>query len=130
MLNTLQQNKDVKEGIIIDSFGPVDAEEKIEEDTSLNPGDKELLSKEVNVKPIIRKQKRDVETKQKRDPEMELEGNLKLNKVRRQQFKKEKKKRNREAKAALQLSTELKNVKIKEKVEGEDYDFKEDFIAD
>lgn len=72
--------------------------------------------------------KKPTETKQKKkDPEMELEGNLKLNKLRKKQFKKERKKRNREETAALQLSAGLENFTIKKKGETENYDFEEDF---
>lgn len=86
------------------------------------------LGKQVNVetakKRVIEKQ-----VKKKTDPEMQLEGNLKLNKVRKMQFKKDKKKKNRAEKVALQLSAGLENVEIKtNKAETENYDFDADFV--
>lgn len=88
------------------------------------------LSKGVNIKTAKKEEKKAAEPRRKKkDPEMELEGNLKLNKVRKQQFKKEKKKRNREEKAALQLSAGLENFTLKNKEEAEDYEFDENFVA-
>lgn len=67
---------------------------------------------------------------QKKNPEMELEGNQQLNKVRKMQFKKEKKQRMRKEVVAMQLSAGLENVSFATKTEGEgeeNYDFNEDF---
>lgn len=84
------------------------------------------MSKQVNVETAKKEEKKPVERRQKKkDPEMQLEGNLKLNQIKKQQFKKERKKRNREEKAALQLSVGLDNVTIKSKSETENYDFEE-----
>lgn len=87
------------------------------------------LSKEVNVETAKKEDKKAVVAqRKKRNPEMELEGNLQLNQVRKLQFKKEKKKKNREEKAALQLSAGLESFKIKNQTEeGESYDFDEDY---
>lgn len=62
----------------------------------------------------------------KKQPGMELEGNQQLNKVRKLQFKKEKKKRNRQEKAKLQLAAKVDNTNTESKDAGENYDF-EDF---
>lgn len=87
------------------------------------------LSKQVNIETTKKEQKKVSEPrKKKRDPEMELEGNLKLNRVKKLQFKKERKKKNREERAALQLSAGLENVQIKNKEKGENYSFDEDFV--
>lgn len=66
----------------------------------------------------------------KKDPEMELEGNQQLNKVRKMQFKKDRKQRMRKEVVAMQLSAGLDNVSFAAKQEGkgeENYDFDEDF---
>lgn len=64
----------------------------------------------------------------KKDPEMELEGNQQLNKVRKMQFKKERKQRMRKEVVAMQLSAGLETVSFAAKQEGEDnYDFDVDF---
>lgn len=59
---------------------------------------------------------------------MELEGNLKLNKIKKIQFKKERKKKNREERAALQLSAGLENFTMENDKESEEYDFDQDFV--
>lgn len=65
---------------------------------------------------------------EKKDPEMELEGNLKLNQIRKKQFKKEKKQRNRKEKIALQLSEGLNMCSLNgNKSEEENYNFETDF---
>lgn len=66
------------------------------------------------------------------DPEMELEGNQKLNQIKKKQFKKEKKKQARRDKVAQQLSAGLENFSLKNgptKEINEDYDFNEDFVV-
>lgn len=84
------------------------------------------LSEQINVQTAKKEAKKPFERKQKRkDPEMQLEGNLKLNQIKKQQFKKERKKRNREEKAALQVSAGLESFTIKNTSETEDYDFEE-----
>lgn len=148
MLNNLGDDKAVKTaGFVVNTLGLVNAVESMEEDTDLQPGEKQLvcvvfffdsmliemlylqLSKKVSVETAKKDDKKPVQVqKKKRNAEMELEGNLKLNKVRKLQFKKEKKKKNREEKAALQLSAGLENFKLKnQNDEGENYDFDEDY---
>lgn len=66
------------------------------------------------------------------DREMELEGNQKLNQIKKKQFKKEKKQRNRRDKVAQQLSAGLENFSLdidKTNAMVDDYDFKTDFIS-
>lgn len=61
---------------------------------------------------------------------MELEGNQKLNQIKKKQFKKEKKQRNRRDKVAQQLSAGLENFSLdidKQNAMDDDYDFKTDF---
>lgn len=57
---------------------------------------------------------------------MEIEGNQKLNQIKKKQFKKEKKDRNRKEKVVLQLSNGLENINMS-KSSNEDYDFNVDF---
>lgn len=63
---------------------------------------------------------------------MELEGNKKLNQIKKKQFKKEKKQRKRRDKVALQLATGLENFSLnadKSNLMEDDYDFKTDFVS-
>lgn len=57
------------------------------------------------------------------DPEMLLEGNLKLNQIRKKQFKKGKKLKNRKEKVELELANGLENFSL-----ASDYSFNEDYI--
>lgn len=57
---------------------------------------------------------------------MEIEGNQKLNQIKKKQFKKERKDRNRKEKVVLQLSNGLENINMS-KSSNEDYDFNVDF---
>lgn len=86
-----------------------------------------LLPKSVS----IRANKQDKATKSneksKADPEMLIEGNTKQNKLRKQQFKKDKKKKARNEKQAVNLADVLENVTITSYKKKDDYDFKEDF---
>lgn len=90
------------------------------------------LSEKVNVQ-VKKKQKvnkREPKAKKEEDSEMALEGNQKLNKIRKMQFKKEKKKENRQLKAALKLSESVEKVTLKENVvsESDNYNFEQDFV--
>ncbi|KAI8429213.1 hypothetical protein MSG28_007739 [Choristoneura fumiferana] len=60
------------------------------------------------------------------DPEMQLEGNTKLNKLRKQQFKRDKKKNAKHEKQAVNLAGVLENVTLTS-FKKDDYNFKEDF---
>lgn len=78
-----------------------------------------------------KKQKTAERSNKKIDPEMELEGNQKLNQIKKKQFKKEKKQRNRRDKVAQQLSAGLENFSLnmdKNNANEADYDFKTDFL--
>lgn len=82
--------------------------------------------------PSKKKQKKNDANKAKVDPEMELEGNQKLNQIKKKQFKKEKKQRNRREKVAQQLSAGLENFSLggdKTNAMEDDYDFKTDFTS-
>ncbi|KAF2905753.1 hypothetical protein ILUMI_00430 [Ignelater luminosus] len=102
-------------GIVIDSFGPVTEVKDMEEDMDVQPGDKQLLGANVNVqttkKNKNKKGKGEPRVK-KENPEMQLEGNQKLNKVKKMQFKKQKKMERREEKAALQLASGLQSFSL------------------
>lgn len=79
----------------------------------------------VYVKKKNKKVNKESKTKEKLG-EMELEGNQKLNRVRKLQFKKEKKQRNRQERAALQLANGLESFNL-QGTPKEDYDFGADF---
>lgn len=111
----------------LDSFGPVNAEELMEDDSKTDT----LLSDNVSIAAKKKVISRKASTKTV-DPEMELEGNQKLNQIKKKQFKKEKKKQARRDKVAQQLSAGLENFSLKNgptKEINEDYDFNEDFVV-
>lgn len=88
------------------------------EDASLLPNSLTIRSKlEKATKP---------REKAKADPEMLLEGNMKQNKLRKMQFKKDKKKKAKNEKQAVSLAGVLENVTLTT-YKKDDYDFKEDF---
>ncbi|XP_030758665.1 guanine nucleotide-binding protein-like 3 homolog [Sitophilus oryzae] len=125
MLDKIQSESSVQKSkfITLDSLGPVDAVEDMEEDIDSN----DLLNKNINVKNKEKTKQVKENTREKKvDPEMLLEGNLKLNQVRKNQFKKEKKQRGRREKVAQQLSAGLENFSLGSDSK-EDYDFNEDF---
>ncbi|KAK9877050.1 hypothetical protein WA026_016079 [Henosepilachna vigintioctopunctata] len=89
---------------VVESFGPVQAlDNKMEEDLDVL-GDKLVQTNKKIPQAQIRTKKK--------DPEMELPGNQKLNKTLKLQFKKQKKQKNRRQKAELQLSAGLQNFRI------------------
>lgn len=88
--------------------------------------DSSLLPKSVNIQTKLDKGNKTKE-KTKADPEMLIEGNTKQNKLRKQQFKKDKKKKARNEKQAVNLADVLENVTITSYKKKDDYDFKEDF---
>jgi nuclear GTP-binding protein len=116
------------DSFVLESLGPVDQMEEMEEDA---PAEKELLSDKISVATSKRRRKKGKKDEaKKRDPEMELEGNLKLNQVKKKQFKKEKKMRNRRDRVAQQLSTGLENFNLTSESEKKDadYSFDQDFV--
>lgn len=78
---------------------------------------------------IKKKQKQKAKAKpriKKGDPEMEIEGNKKLNQIKKKQFKKERKDKNRKEKLTMQLSNGVDNITLN-KSNNENYDFNVDF---
>ncbi|XP_063378870.1 guanine nucleotide-binding protein-like 3 homolog isoform X1 [Cydia fagiglandana] len=113
------------EAIKITSTGPVKAldEMQVDEDES------SLLPKTLNIRSKLNKDHSEAK-RAKVDPEMLLEGNTKLNKLRKQQFKKDKKKHARNEKVAVNLAGVLENVTLtsfKNTSKKDEYNFKEDF---
>ncbi|CAK1552840.1 unnamed protein product [Leptosia nina] len=107
------------DAIKITSTGPVSAldEMQVDDDTT-------LLPKSVNIRPKL--DKTDKNERTKKDPEMLIEGNTKQNKLRKMQFKKDKKKRVKSEKKAVELADVLENVTLTT-MKNDDYSFKEDF---
>ncbi|KAF5291181.1 hypothetical protein FQA39_LY14423 [Lamprigera yunnana] len=116
---------------LIDSLGLVTSITEMDQDTNMQPGDKKLLSDNINIfeNKKHKKGKGDPRTK-KQDPEMLLEGNQQLNRVKKLQFKKNKKKERRKERVELELSNGLNNFIINEPtgtLEKNSYDFSTDF---
>ncbi|XP_063929767.1 guanine nucleotide-binding protein-like 3 homolog [Zophobas morio] len=115
-----------KDSFVLESLGPVHIE-KMEEDGA---EEQELLSKKISVESRKKSKKNNKKEEKKIDPEMELDGNQKLNQVRKNQFKKEKKLRNRREKVALQLASGLENFNITNDKNDANYSFETDFVMD
>ncbi|CAL7952323.1 unnamed protein product [Xylocopa violacea] len=107
--------------LLVESAGPVSSAMEIE------------LQKEAQIK-IQNKMKKKMEKtkknvdeirKKKTDPLFEIEGNQKLNKLNKLQFKKEKKNRVRREKAAAKLADQLEGFNISAP---DDYNFNTDFV--
>ncbi|XP_073951728.1 nucleostemin 1 [Choristoneura fumiferana] len=109
------------DGIKITSTGPVKAldEMQVDEDEA------SLLPKTLNIRSKLDKTQA-ANKRAKIDPEMQLEGNTKLNKLRKQQFKRDKKKNAKHEKQAVNLAGVLENVTLTS-FKKDDYNFKEDF---
>ncbi|KAL3268919.1 hypothetical protein HHI36_008006 [Cryptolaemus montrouzieri] len=108
---------------VIDSIGPVGCLEKMQEDDDMIKDKIVQAIKSGTSKATLRSKKVAAE--------MELEGNLKLNKIRKMQFKKEKKQKNRRDKVATQLSAGLESFTLNESCEKNDeYSFDQDFILE
>ncbi|CAH3986471.1 unnamed protein product [Pieris brassicae] len=90
---------------------------QVDEDTT-------LLPRSVNIRPKLDKTNKNERTK--KDPEMQIEGNTKLNQIRKMQFKKDKKKRAKNEKKAVELADVLETVTLTS-INKDDYSFKEDF---
>ncbi|EFA10479.1 guanine nucleotide-binding protein-like 3 homolog [Tribolium castaneum] len=120
-LDQIEKEGASKGAFVLDSLGPVESVEEMETESK-----SDLLSDKINVESKkSRKKGAKTETK-KVDPEMELEGNQKLNQIRKNQFKKEKKMRNRREKVAQQLASGLENFTLKSDND-KDYDFDTDY---
>ncbi|XP_017792801.1 PREDICTED: guanine nucleotide-binding protein-like 3 homolog [Habropoda laboriosa] len=125
MLDTFEKEnvaKRVTEPFSIESSGPVVSAMEVE------------LQKEAQVIKVQNKLKKKVENakkksdetrKKKVDPLSEIEGNQKINKLNKMLFKKEKKNRVRQEKAACKLADQLGGFNIKAT---DDYDFNTDFV--
>ncbi|CAG9828930.1 unnamed protein product [Diabrotica balteata] len=125
ILNKIEKESDTKsKAFVLESLGPVDSIEDMEEEAD------ELITANTNIVSNKKKQKqRGVARLKKLDPEMELEGNQKLNQIRKKQFKKEKKDQRRREKVAMQLSSGLENFNLNKSNESEDYNFDTDFVS-
>ncbi|KAL4710532.1 hypothetical protein ACJJTC_008934 [Scirpophaga incertulas] len=110
------------EPIKIISTGPVTMESGMEVDED----ESAILPKALSIRSKLDKTNNQNE-RTKADPEMMIEGNTKQNKLRKMQFKKDKKKKARTEKAAVNLAGVLENVTLTTYKKKDDYDFKEDF---
>lgn len=106
---------------LIDSSGPVSSAMEIE----IQKESEFKVQKKLKKK--LQDAKKDVsaEKKKKQDPLFEIEGNQKLNKLRKLAFKKEKKERAKREKATTKLAGQLEDFKFN----SDDYDFNTDFTA-
>lgn len=93
------------------------------------------LSKQINVdstnKKSKKQKKRNSNAKTKVDAEMQLEGNLQLNQIKKKQFKKERKMKNRKEIAEKQLTNGLNNFTIAGEStsnDNENYSFETDYV--
>lgn len=107
----------------ITSTGPV----TIDDSMHVDEDESSILPKALNIRSKLDKGSKSNE-RTKVDPEMQIEGNTKQNKLRKMQFKKDKKKRARNEKTAVNLAGVLENVTLTTYTnKKDDYDFKEDF---
>jgi len=123
VLDKIAKESDLKKGsFVVEGLKPCN---EMEQDT---PEDN-LLSEQVQVttkKKNIPKKKPQAREK-KVDSEMLLEGNLQLNRIKKKQFKKEKKDRARKNKLSEKLALGLENFSLENKDKSESYDFNTDF---
>ncbi|XP_011495838.1 PREDICTED: guanine nucleotide-binding protein-like 3 homolog [Ceratosolen solmsi marchali] len=119
-LTTNNSLKSVIQPLKIDSTGPVEAVMDIEE----NKINDKVLTKRAR-KRLNAKENKNllIQRKRKTDPLFEIEGNQQLNKIKKLQFKKQKKESGRRAKEATELADILGGVNLSLN----DYDFKTDF---
>ncbi|XP_013136247.1 PREDICTED: guanine nucleotide-binding protein-like 3 homolog [Papilio polytes] len=122
-IDALQDAKDV-EAIKITSTGPVKA--ALENEMQVDEDESALLPKKVTIRSKLEKSGKN-KGKEKKNPEMQIEGNTKQNKLRKMQFKKDKKKQKKVEKQAVNLANVLENVTLTTYKKTDDYDFKEDF---
>lgn len=84
------------------------------------------IDAKIPVKKLTKKEKNlQEDAKKKSDPVMLLEGNMKLNKIKKTQFKKAKKNREKSEKLSTALTNDFDNVNIVSPTK--DYDFEEHF---
>lgn len=99
----------------------------LEGEMQVDEEDSSILPKSVSIRSKLDKGKKSKE-KNKSDPEMQLEGNTKQNKLRKKQFKKDKKKRARNEKQAVGLASIFENVTLSAFQQQNLESFKENFI--
>ncbi|XP_028162357.1 guanine nucleotide-binding protein-like 3 homolog [Ostrinia furnacalis] len=121
-MNELSANVAEIEPIKITSTGPV----TINDGMQVDEDESSILPKSLNIRSKLDKSNKQNE-RTKSDPEMAIEGNTKQNKLRKMQFKKDKKKRARNEKVAGNLADVLENVTLTSIKKKDDYNFKEDF---
>ncbi|XP_011877644.1 PREDICTED: guanine nucleotide-binding protein-like 3 homolog [Vollenhovia emeryi] len=105
--------------VLINSTGPVTAAMEIE----MQKETEFKVQKKLKKKLQDTKKNVPAERKKKSDPLFEIEGNQKLNKLKKLQFRKEKKDRVRKEKAAAKLAGQLEGFKLT----SDEYDFNTDF---
>ena len=124
MLDTFEEeskNKPAIEPLLIESSGPVTAAMEVEMQKETQVKVQNKIKKKVEKA----KQNKNETRKKKVDPLFEIEGNQKLNKLNKLQFKKEKKDRARREKVAVKLADQLEGFNI---TGPDDYDFSTDFV--
>lgn len=124
LLDKIQKESDQIKPFVMESLGPVSAaDDQMDEDKP----DDTLLSGNINIatKKKSLGEKLNSHRVKNVDSEMLLEGNQKLNQLKKKQFKKEKKDMARKEKLSKQLSAGLESVSLK--TQSEDYDFETDF---
>ncbi|XP_076640527.1 nucleostemin 1 [Colletes latitarsis] len=124
MLDTFEEqiaNKQTVNSLLIESSGPVTSamELEIQKEAEIK------VQKKLNKKIENKRKNMDESRKKKVDPLFEIEGNQKLNKLKKLQFKKEKRAQARSEKLAVHLSGQLSEFSI---TTSDDYDFKTDFV--
>lgn len=127
MLDNFTTDNSVADSTLIDSSGPVTAAMEVETQKESQI----YLSNEIKVQKKLKKKLQDIkknvsaERLKKSDPLFEIEGNQKLNKLRKLEFKKQKKEQVKREKAAVKLAEQLEDFKFN----SNDYDFNTDFTA-
>ncbi|XP_054001045.1 guanine nucleotide-binding protein-like 3 homolog [Hylaeus anthracinus] len=123
MLDTFEEEsakKPTVNSLLIESTGPVTSAMEIETQKEAQVKIQQKMKKMEN------KKKNTNETRKKKtDPLSEIEGNQKLNKMKKLQFKKDKKDRARREKVAVNLAGQLNEFSIST---SDDYDFNTDFV--
>lgn len=124
MLDTFEgesAKKQIGDSLLIESSGPV---------TSLMEIEKEK-EKQIKIQQKLKKQMKKAKMneansrKKKTDPLFELEGNQKLNKIKKLQFKKEKKDKAKREKLTTRLADQLNEINLST---SDNYDFNVDFV--
>ncbi|XP_060831265.1 guanine nucleotide-binding protein-like 3 homolog [Bombus pascuorum] len=114
-------NKQTVDPVLIESSGPVISAMEVDSQKQAQIKIQNKLKKKMEKS----KKQANEQRKKKTDPIFEIEGNQKLNKLNKLQFKKEKKDRVRREKAAVKLADQLEGFNISA---SDDYDFNTDFV--